>query len=30
MVEFKVLFVVVVLIYNIIDEFKEEGDWDIL
>lgn len=29
-VEFQVLFVVVVLIYNIIDELKEEGDWEML
>lgn len=29
-VEFKVFLVVVLFIYNIVDEFKVEGDWDVL
>lgn len=29
-IEFKVFFVVVLFMYNIVDELKEEGDWDIL
>lgn len=29
-VEFKVLLVVVLFIYNIVDELKVEGDWDVL
>lgn len=28
-VEFKVLLVVVLFIYNIVDEFKVEGDWEV-